>query len=135
MGDQQEGDKYTGEPCLCHRCFAPRKRHLDTDEDFEVKTMRKVRQRVEIAAAGGFMKGSNRQRIVKWDPDGRNVCPGQVIITFISFISIMSFITVMYIISFIHNFQIEYHFDIQEHDFMSCNELRPEHICSSMRSG
>ena len=76
MGDQQEGDKYTGEPCLCHRCFAPRKRYLDTDEDFEVKTMRKVRQRVECAAAGGFMKGSTRLRIVKWDPDGRNVRPG-----------------------------------------------------------
>jgi hypothetical protein len=37
--------------------FAPRKRYLDTDADFEVKTMRKVRQRVEFAAAGGFMKG------------------------------------------------------------------------------
>ncbi len=23
MGDQQEGDKYTGEPGLCHRCYAP----------------------------------------------------------------------------------------------------------------
>ena len=56
MGDQQEGDKYTGEPCLCHRCYAPRKRYLDTDADFEVKTMRKVRQRVEFAAAGGFAK-------------------------------------------------------------------------------
>ncbi len=53
MGDQEEGDKYTGEQCLCHRCLAPRKRYLDTDQDFEVKTMRKVRQRVELAAAGG----------------------------------------------------------------------------------
>jgi hypothetical protein len=46
MGDQQEGDKYTGEPCLCHRCFAPRSKYLHT-ADYEVKTMRKVRQRVE----------------------------------------------------------------------------------------
>ena len=95
MGDQQEGDKYTGEPCLCHRCFAPRKRYLNTDEEFGVKTMRKVRQRVEIAAAGGFMKGKNRQRIVKWDPDGRNVRPGPGIISFISFISIISIMTIM----------------------------------------
>ena len=123
MGDQQEGDKYTGEPCLCHRCFAPRKRYLDTDEEFEVKTMRKVRQKVEFAAAGMFMKGNNRTRIVKWDPDGRNVRPGPGIITFIRIIPI------------IHNIGIEYHFNIQEQNFMSRNELRPGHICSSMRSG
>jgi hypothetical protein len=94
LGDQQEGDKYTGEPCLCHRCYAPRKRYLDT-EDFEVKTMRKVRQRVECAAAGGFMKGSNRSRIVKWDPDGRNVCPGPGIIAVIRIICIMLFISTL----------------------------------------
>ena len=41
----------------------------------------------------------------------------------------------MQIISLIYNIQIEYHFDIQEHDFMSLSELRPGHICSSMRSG
>jgi hypothetical protein len=69
MGDQQGGDKYTGEPCLCHHCFAPRKRYLDTDQDFGVKTMYKVRQRVELESVGGSMKGNNRQRIVKWDPD------------------------------------------------------------------
>jgi hypothetical protein len=38
MGDQQEGDKYTGEPCQCQRCFAHCKRYLDTDQDFEVKS-------------------------------------------------------------------------------------------------
>jgi hypothetical protein len=102
MGDQQEGDKYTGEPCMCHRCFAPRKRYLDTDQEFEVKTMRKVRQRVEIAAAGGVMKGSNRQRIVKWDPDGRNVRPGPGNTSFISFISIMLIMPIMTIIFFIY---------------------------------
>ena len=123
MGNQQEGDQYTGKPCLCHRCFAPRKRYLDTDEDFEVKTMRKVRQKVEFAAAGMFMKGKDRTRIVKWDPDGRNVRPGPGIITFIRIIPI------------IHNIGIEYHFNIQEQNFMSRNELRPGHICSSMRSG
>jgi hypothetical protein len=51
--------------------------------------MRKVRQRVECAAAGGFMKGSHRTRIVKWDPDGRNVRPGQGIITIIGIICII----------------------------------------------
>jgi hypothetical protein len=124
MGDQQEGGKCTGEPCLCHRCFAPRKCYLDTDEGFEVKTTRKVRQRVEYAAVGCFMKGSNRQSIVKWDLDGCNVRPGPGIIAFIRIIQI------------IHIIRIEYHFDmIQEHDFMSHNEKRLKHICSSMRSG
>ncbi len=76
LGDQQEGDKYTGEPCVCHRCFAPRKRYLET-ADSEAKTMRKVRMRVELAAAGGYLKGRhNSTRVVKWDPDGRNVRPG-----------------------------------------------------------
>ena len=76
LGDQQEGDKYTGEPCVCHRCFAPRKRYLET-ADFEAKTMRKVRLKVEIAAAGGYLKGRHSStRVVKWDPDGRNVRPG-----------------------------------------------------------
>jgi hypothetical protein len=64
LGDQQEGDKYTGEPYVCHRCFAPRKRYLET-ADFEAKTMRKVRQRVELAAAGGYLKGRhNSTRVV-----------------------------------------------------------------------
>jgi hypothetical protein len=75
MGDQQEGDKYTGEPCMCHRCYAPRTNYLDTTDN-EVKTMQKVRQRVEIAAAGGHLKGNSRKRVVEWDPDGRKVCPG-----------------------------------------------------------
>ena len=61
LGDQREGDKYTGEPCVCHRCFAPRDQYLST-ADFEVKTMRKVSQRVEIAAAGGYMKGIRDKR-------------------------------------------------------------------------
>ena len=92
MGDQQEGDKYTGEPCVCHRCFAPRDQYLST-ADFEVKTMRKVRQRVEIAAAGGYMNGTNRQRVVWWDPYGRNVGAGPGISFFI-----ITIIQIIYII-------------------------------------
>jgi hypothetical protein len=39
--------------------------------------MRKVRLKVEIAAAGGYLKGRHSStRVVKWDPDGRNVRPG-----------------------------------------------------------
>jgi hypothetical protein len=108
MGDQQEGDKYTGEPCLCHRCFAPRKRYLETT-DFEVKTIRKVRQRVEIAAAGGYMKGSHGHgtRIAKWNQDSRNVRPGPGII------AIMLIIHILYIIS------IKCHLDFQECNIMS----------------
>jgi hypothetical protein len=71
------------------------------------------------------MKGINRQRILKWDLDGRNKSPGQGTILFIRIVSI------------IHIVRIEYHFDIQEHDFMSRNKfkLKPKHICSSMHSG
>ncbi len=29
MGDQQEGDKYTGEPCVCHHSYAPRTHYLE----------------------------------------------------------------------------------------------------------
>ena len=97
LGDQQEGDKYTGEPCVCHRCFAPRKRYLDT-ADFESKTMRKVRQRVEIAAAGGYLKGRrNSTRVVKWDADGRNVRAGPGIIAIIAIISIITVIYIFYL--------------------------------------
>jgi hypothetical protein len=91
LGDQQEGDKYTGEPCVCHRCFAPRKRYLET-ADFEAKTMRKDRQRVELAAPGGYLKLEGRHnstRVVKWDPDGRNVRLGPGLITIISIQYIM----------------------------------------------
>ncbi len=55
--------------------------------------MKKVRQRVECAAAGGFMKGSNRTRIVKWDPDSRNVRPGPGIIKIIRIICIIFIIS------------------------------------------
>ena len=79
MGDQQEGDKFTGESCVCHRCYAPCSTYLEST-DFEVKTMRKVRQRVEIAVGGGYIKGSSGTREVRWDPDGRNVRPGPGII-------------------------------------------------------
>ena len=95
MGDQQEGDKYTGEPCMCHRCYAPRSHYLDAAE-YEVKTMRKARQRVEIAVAGGFLKGSGSKRVVKWDPDGRNVRPGPGIIAIIAFIVIIAMILIMF---------------------------------------
>ncbi len=99
MGDQQEGDKYTGEPCMCHCCFAPLT-HYVAIADYEVKTMRKVRQRVDVAAAGGFMKGSGSKRVVKWDSDGRNVRPGQGIIEIIGFIAIIVIILIIAIIFF-----------------------------------
>jgi hypothetical protein len=38
MGDQQEGDKYTGELCLYHGWFVQHRKYFDT-ADFEVKTM------------------------------------------------------------------------------------------------
>ncbi len=57
-----------------------------------MEIMRKVRQRVEIAAAGGYMEGQRDKRIVRWDPDGRNVRPGPgcfIIITVIYIIYII----------------------------------------------
>jgi hypothetical protein len=58
--------------------------------DFEAKTMRKVRQRIELAAAGGYLTGRHSStRVFKWDPDGRNVRPGPGIITLILIIHIM----------------------------------------------
>jgi hypothetical protein len=66
--------------------------HHEGAADFEVKTMRKVRQRVEIAAAGGYMKGIRDKRVVRWDPDGRNVRAGPGIIHIISIISIIHII-------------------------------------------
>ena len=98
LGDQQEGDKYTGEPCVCHRCFAPRDQYLST-ADFEVKIMRKVRQRVEIAAAGGYMKGIRDKRVVRWDPDCRNVRAGPGIKHIIFIMSIMRIIRIIFVLS------------------------------------
>jgi hypothetical protein len=51
--------------------------------------MRKVRRRVELAAAGGFMKGSGGKRVVLWDPDGHNVRVGPGIIHIIDIITII----------------------------------------------
>ncbi len=59
--------------------FCPRDQYLET-ADFEVKTMRKVRALVQFAAAGGHLKGSRGTRVVRWDPDGRNVTAGPGII-------------------------------------------------------
>ena len=84
--------------------------------------MRKVRQRVEIAAAGGYMKGIRDNRVVRWDPDGRNVRAGPGIIHIISIMTIKRIITIIY-------------FDFQEQDFMSLSVKRPGHTCSLMRFG
>ena len=52
--------------------------------------MRKVRQKVELAAAGMYLKGRRSStRVVKWDPDGRNVRPGPGIIAIIQIKYIM----------------------------------------------
>ena len=76
LGDQQEGDKYTGEPCACHRYQAPRDSYLATDH-VPCKTMKFTRNKVQLAAAGAFLQISNQKAkwIVWWDPYGRNVRP------------------------------------------------------------
>ena len=114
---------------MCHRCFAPRKRYLDT-ADFEAKTMRKVRQRVEIAAAGGYLKGCrNSTRVVKWDADGRNVRAGPGIIAIIVITCIITIIYIMFLIT------LSAVLTKQECCIMSLNEKRPVPTCSSTRSG
>ena len=76
LGDQQEGDKFTAEPCVCHRCFAARKDYLEPDAPAQVKSSKRMRLKVEAAAAGAHLPGARDKWVVKWDPDGRNVRPG-----------------------------------------------------------
>ena len=76
LGDQQEGDKFTGEPVVCHRCFAARKDYLVPDAHAQTKSSKRMRLRVEAAAAGANLKGVRDKWVVRWDSDGRNVRPG-----------------------------------------------------------
>ena len=73
--------------------------YLDT-ADYEIKTARKVRRRVEIAAAGGYMKGSGGKWIVRWDADGRNVRAGPGIIAIVLIILIIPVICIIFIFLF-----------------------------------
>lgn len=76
LGDQQEGDKYTAESVVCHRCTAARTDYLNPHAPAHPKTMKRMRLNVEAAASGAHLKGSRDKWVVKWDPDGRNVRPG-----------------------------------------------------------
>lgn len=76
LGDQQEGDKFTGETVACHRCFAARKDYLVPDAHAQAKSSKRMRLRVEAAAAGANLPGVRDKWVVKWDSDGRNVRPG-----------------------------------------------------------
>ena len=95
--------------------------------------MRKVRQRVEIAAAGGYLKGRrNSTRVVKWDADGRNVRAGPGIIAIIEIIYIIYITTVIYILFLMCMSAL---FTKQVCCIMSLNAKRPVPTCSSTRSG
>ena len=37
LGDRQEGDKFAGEPCVCHRCIAARKDYQISDAPAQAK--------------------------------------------------------------------------------------------------
>jgi len=76
LGDQQEGDKFTGEPATCHRCLAARKDYLVPNAYAPVKSSKRMRLRVETAASGANLPGVRDKWVVKWDSDGRNVRPG-----------------------------------------------------------
>ena len=54
---------------------------------------------VEIAAAGGYMKGIRDKRVVRWDPGGRNVRAGPGIIHIIFIMSIMRIIRIIFVLS------------------------------------
>jgi hypothetical protein len=113
---------------VCHRCFAQRHQYLDTAY-VEVKTIRKVRARVEFAAAGGHLKGSRGTRVVRWDPDGRNVTAGPVlyILYVLCQLFTLSALSVLYVLFFSN--------DLQAQDFMILSGKKPAHICSSTHSG
>ena len=86
LGDQQEGDKFTGEPCVCHRCFAARKDYLVQDVPIRTKTSKRMRLGIEAAAAGAHLPGAREKWVVKWDSDGRNVRPGPGALQIISLV-------------------------------------------------
>ena len=126
LGDQQEGDRYTGEPCVCHRCGATRDKYLETD-NLQPKTMKRMRARIETYAAGVNLTGSRKDKwIVKWDPDGRNVRPGPgtSINRIMSIMLIILFMSIMLIICV-----------IQVHRNMSHSEKQLELISDLMPSG
>ena len=70
------------------------------------------------------MKGTKGTRIVRWDPDCRNVRPGPGIIFIILIIPFKPIINLIVII-----------FWWQERDFTNHNAKKLEHICSLTRSG
>ncbi len=76
LGDQQEGDKFTGEPCICHRCFAASKDYLVSDAPAQAKSSKCMWLMVEAAAAGAHLKRARDKWVVKWGPNGHNVRPG-----------------------------------------------------------
>ena len=70
LGDQQEGDKYTGEPCAFRRCQAQKNSYLDTDH-FPSKPMKITRNKGQLAAEVAFLLGINKRAkwTIQWDPD------------------------------------------------------------------
>ena len=75
LGDQHEGEKYTGESCICHRCHTPRNAYLFTDH-FTCKTMNMNRTKIEKAAQGINLPLLGDKCIVQWDANGQDVRPG-----------------------------------------------------------
>ena len=101
LGDQQEGDNYTGELCVLYRCWATRDKYLETD-NLQQKTMKQTRARIETCVAGVNLRANRKDKwIVKWDSDGRNVRPGpgtgtNRTILFMLLICIFPFIFIIY---------------------------------------
>ena len=65
LGDQQEGDKYTAEPVVCHRCSSASTDFLNPHAPAHPKTMKCMRLNVEAAASGAHLKGSRGKWVVK----------------------------------------------------------------------
>ena len=78
LGDQQEGDKYTAEPVVCHRCTSASTDFLNPHAPAHPKTMKCMRLNVEAAASGAHLKGSRGKWVVKWTQVGATCVLGQV---------------------------------------------------------
>ena len=76
LGDQQEADRYTANPCACHRCKALHKDFLSWRKSAPAKNTKRTKFDVEMAAKGLAAGRRSVGAVVLWDADGSNVRPG-----------------------------------------------------------
>ena len=57
LGDQQEGDEYSTEPCTCHRCKVPSHNTFLQTNDFQMKRMDLHRKKFNKSQKGKRVNG------------------------------------------------------------------------------